>query len=68
MGCGGSDILEGGDDVKVEFSADQLAEALKGALEEGVRFAAESAAAEGGFSGNQAIKIPVRTVRHTHGL
>merc|ERR1712094_88171 len=40
------------------FSVEQIAEALKGALEEGAEFAAKKGAEAGGFSGNPAIAIP----------
>jgi len=40
------------------FSNDQMAEALKQALEEGVRFACEKASQAGGFNNNPSIHIP----------
>lgn len=40
------------------FSADQLADALRLALEEGIQFACKQAMKEGGFANNINIKIP----------
>merc|ERR1711934_987228 len=48
----------GGGSASHGFSEQQIADALRGALEQGVRYAVELASEAGGFATNELIKIP----------